>query len=47
MWFTVDETGTPTGYRWSQRQKNPTEVPIAICRIVFPPAFNPSSSTRK
>ena len=34
MWFSVDDSGAPTGYRWSERQTKPTKVPLAIGRVV-------------
>ena len=34
MWFTADESGVPEGYRWSERQKKATNVPLAIGRVV-------------
>jgi hypothetical protein len=34
MWFTVDDEGQPTGYRWSRSSGKLQQRPIAIGRIV-------------
>jgi hypothetical protein len=34
MWFTVDEAGAPPAYRWSDKAKLPTSMPIAIGRRI-------------
>jgi uncharacterized iron-regulated protein len=38
MWFSVDDQGRPTGYRWSSARGKLQQPPIAIGRVVESPA---------